>query len=243
MTCARAQQPGLWHGKQRVLRYHPEGSDFVIVNGSRRFNRALYGTNTAFRVEAGDLPEFALYMPGMGGTFRLGLLRGEKSRWLINADSIKAIYRPGSMIYEIKDGLLGRGRLVVTVLALADGEGFVLRVKVFGVDARVRLVCAYGGATGKKFSRDGDIGADPESSFYLDPEYCRDDRFEIEGNRFLLNYGNGKMINGVFPVGVKLKVVDAGKQGSPGEFLASTRAERRVRARRSEGRRSAEALV
>jgi hypothetical protein len=51
----------------RTLRYRPEGEDFTIVNGTRRFNRALYGTNTAFRVETGDLPEFALYMPGMGG--------------------------------------------------------------------------------------------------------------------------------------------------------------------------------
>lgn len=220
-TCARAQQPGLWHGKQRVLRYHPEGSDFVIVNGNRRFNRALYGTNTAWRVEAGDLPEFAMYMPGMGGTFRVGLLRGGESKWLIRADSVTARYRPGSMLYEIKDGLLRKGRLVVTVLALADGEGFVLRVKAFGVDPQVRLVCAYGGATGKKFSRDGDIGADPESSFYLDPEYCKDDHFEIKGNKFLLNYGNGKMINGVFPVGVKLKVVDAGKQETPGELIGT----------------------
>ena len=47
----------LWHGKQRELRYHPEGTDFVITNGKRRFVRALYGTNTAFRIEAGDLPE------------------------------------------------------------------------------------------------------------------------------------------------------------------------------------------
>ena len=156
---------------------------------------------------------------GWVGTFRLGLLRGEKSKWLINADSIKARYRPGSMIYEIKDGLLGKGEVFLTVLALADGEGFVLRVKTVGVDPLVHLVGGYGGATGKKFSRDGDIGADPESSFYLDPEYCKDDHFEIEGNRFVLNYANGKMIDGVFPVGVRLKVVDAGKQGSPGEFL------------------------
>ncbi|MES2890686.1 MAG: hypothetical protein V4725_01705, partial [Bacteroidota bacterium] len=61
------QEPGLWHNKQRSLRYHPEGEDFVITNGSRRFTRALYGSNSAFRAEAGDLPEFALYMPGMGG--------------------------------------------------------------------------------------------------------------------------------------------------------------------------------
>ncbi len=48
--------------------------DFVTTNGALRFNRALYGGNTAFRVEAGDLPEFALYLPGMGGNRKLGIL-------------------------------------------------------------------------------------------------------------------------------------------------------------------------
>src|SRR5688572_20170386 len=42
----------LWHNKERSIRYVPDGSDFIIKNGTRRFNRALYGTNTGFRVEA-----------------------------------------------------------------------------------------------------------------------------------------------------------------------------------------------
>src|SRR5687767_14930534 len=71
-----SQQPaGVWHGKEREMNYHPTGHrenphgnlpGFEIINGKHRFNRALYGTNTAFRVEAGDLPEFATYLPGMG---------------------------------------------------------------------------------------------------------------------------------------------------------------------------------
>ena len=80
------------------MRYQPQGTDFVITNGKRRFVRAIYGTNTAFRIEAGDLPEFALYMPGMGGNFKFGIIAGNKSKWLIDAQSIKAIYRPGSMM-------------------------------------------------------------------------------------------------------------------------------------------------
>ena len=70
----------LWHNQQRELRYYPDGNDFMITNGTHRFNRALYGSNTGFRIEAGDLPEFALYMPRMGGTLRLGLIRGDSSK-------------------------------------------------------------------------------------------------------------------------------------------------------------------
>src|SRR6187551_3004025 len=101
----------LWHDKERTVRYHPEGTDFVITNGNRRFTRALYGTNTAFRVEAGDLPEFALYMPGMGGNIKFGFANGETSKWLTKADDIKATYRPGSMLYTIGDKMLGKGKL------------------------------------------------------------------------------------------------------------------------------------
>ena len=55
---------------QRSLRYRPEGADFVIENCRESFNRPLYGGNTAFRVDAGDRPEFSLYLPGLGGNGR-----------------------------------------------------------------------------------------------------------------------------------------------------------------------------
>ncbi|MBF9221170.1 DUF4450 domain-containing protein [Hymenobacter ruricola] len=186
----QAQAAPLWHNQPRTLRYHPEGTDFVIRNGTRRFTRALYGTNTAFRVEAGDLPEFALYLPGMGGNLKFGLLANGQSKWLIQAENITARYRPGAMLYDITDPLLGAGRLHLEVLALAGAEGVVVRAQFENVPARqVRLLWAFGGATGKKFSRDGDIGADPESSFYLKPEYCQGNAFDVNKNAFTLSYG------------------------------------------------------
>jgi Domain of unknown function (DUF4450)/Glycosyl-hydrolase family 116, catalytic region len=180
-----------WHGIERTVRYQPDGTDFVITNGNRRFTRALYGTNTAFRVEAGDLPEFALYMPGMGGNCKFGLIVGDSSKWLIQAKKITARYRPGSMIYDIEDNLFGKGSLHIEVLALADAEGMIIKASFQNVPAAVQLVWAYGGASGKKFSRDGDMGPDPESSFYLKPEYCTDNRYSINKNNFILNYGSG----------------------------------------------------
>ncbi|RYZ24852.1 MAG: DUF4450 domain-containing protein, partial [Chitinophagaceae bacterium] len=109
-SCA-AQNSSLWHGIEREIHYKPDGEDFVLVNGKRRFNRALYGGNTAFRAEAGDLPEFALYLPGMGGNLKFGLIRNRKSKWLTEADKIETRYRPGSVRYTIKDGLLEQGEL------------------------------------------------------------------------------------------------------------------------------------
>lgn len=192
-TCI-CQPDQLWHGKERMVRYHPEGNDFVIENGDRRFTRALYGTNTAFRVEAGDLPEFAMYMPGMGGDLRFGLINESQHKWLITAQKIKAIYRAGSMIYEIEDTLLGKGKLFIEVLALSNAEGMVVKIISENIKEDVQLVWVYGGASGKKFSRDGDVGADPESSFYLKAENCTDNRYQLLKNRFTLSYGTGKVL-------------------------------------------------
>jgi len=236
-------------GTPRQLRYYPEGSDFVINNGNLRFNRALYGTNTAFRVEAGDLPEFAIYLPGMGGNLRFGLMNKSGSKWLINAKNITARYRPGSMIYTISDPMLGIGNLQLSVLALADAEGLIVQLKSKDIPENLSLFIAYGGVTGKKFSRNGDLGADPESSFYLKPEYCADNEFVISGNSFSVYFGSGrdkseseryknnyhptstelkanrlkskKQLVGVFPPESLLKVSDAEKQNSPDEFYTS----------------------
>jgi hypothetical protein len=217
---AFSQKPS-WHGIERSLHYRPQGTDFVTLNGKQRFNRALYGTNTGFRVEAGDLPEFALYLPGMGGSFRFGLTTGNTAKWLIDAKSIKATYRPGSMIYEVKDPMLGSGSLNITVLALADAEGMIIKTQFVNVTAKTSLVWAFGGATGKKFNRDGDIGADPESSFYLKPEYCSDNNYTINGKTFRLAFGN-KQLHGMAPPTSDINIKDAAMQETPLSFYQST---------------------
>jgi hypothetical protein len=210
-----------WHGKERALHYRAEGTDFVTVNGKMRFNRAIYGTNTGFRIESGDLPEFALYMPGMGGNLKFGLVAGNNSKWLIDAKYIKATYRPGSMLYEIKDPLLGNGQMQITVLALADTEGIIIKTQFVNVATKASLCWAFGGASGKKFSRDGDIGADPESSFYLQPDYCKDNTYTINKNSFHLLYGTGKVLSGIFPATSSIHLADATQQENPLALLQS----------------------
>ena len=196
----------LWHNRMRTLRYHPDGSGFVIVNGTHRFNRALYGSHTGFRVEAGDQPEFALYMPGMGGTLRLGLIRDNNSKWLTEAELVEARYEPGAMIYRISDPWLIGGIVHVRVLALPDADGMIVKIGSDHIPPGIQVFWTFGGATGKRFSRDGDLGADPESVFDLNPEYCTDNELFIHGtgpatvpdscrnpfDSFSLYYGSGR---------------------------------------------------
>jgi hypothetical protein len=235
----------LWHNKERVINYHPDGEDIVSNNGKHRFNRALYGTNTAFRVEGGDLPEFALYLPGMGGNLKLGIVTATGSKWIIDAKDIEMRYRSGSLLYTIHDPALGKGSLNLIVLAGATTESLILKAEFKGVDNGAKLFWAFGGATGKKFSRDGDLGADPESSFYLKPEYCKGNIYQISNTSFSLNYASKttseadryeikqpgdkpadiisqkSQLTGLFPVGAELRLADANKQNSPIELWDS----------------------
>lgn len=235
-----------WSHSERQQRYQSEGTDFVIVNGTKRFNRALYGTQTAFRVEAGDLPEFAMYMPGFGGNIQLGIIRGGQSKWLTQAQRIEARYKGAAMAYAVTDPLWDNVPIHVNVLALADTEGMVVKLSSDKPLPDVALVCVYGGGTGKRFRREGDLNTDPESIFYLTPQNCAGASVNLSGNRFAVQYGNGqayapaalfsgdgslrfdqqkemkRVVGGLFPSDAKLFAGDANAMASPLDVAASS---------------------
>ena len=188
-------------GAMRSLRYRPDGTDFVIENGDRKFTRALYGSNTGFRLETGDVPEFALYMPRMGGNLTLGILRDGKSLWLNDAAHIECRYSAGSRIYTITDPLLGGGEIVVTALALYEADGMILRIESRKLPAKTELLWLYGGANNKRFSREGDMGVDPADCFDLKPEYCAGNVYRLGSEGFDIWYGNTRKIIDSYLVG------------------------------------------
>ncbi|TDS15706.1 DUF4450 domain-containing protein [Sphingobacterium paludis] len=202
-----------WQKQERQLHYTADQGDFLLVNGRYRFNRALYGDNRASRVEAGDLPEFALYLPGMGGNLQFVLARDGRYKKLIDVDRIETRYRAGKMTYRIHDELLGSGSLTLTLLAQYKEEGLVLKVSGEGVDPKALLYSIYGGASGKTFSRNGDIGADPESSFYLLPAYAKGNIFDVQKTGFTLRYvgkrNEEQVVHGDFGGAQQLALADA----------------------------------
>jgi hypothetical protein len=218
--------PNLAERIERPLRYRPEGTDFVIENGGEFFNRPLYGPNLAFRVDAGDRPEFSLYLPGRGGNLRFGIRTAAGVKWVQDAARIVARYRPASMLYEITDPFLGGGTVLLTALTLPASEGLIVRVEfVAEVPAAsaataepaghgpVELVWAYGGVNGRRGARDGDIGTErvPIGQYFqLEPEQCRDNTFTIEADRFTLR-SKAATIIGVVSPGATLAVADATK--------------------------------
>jgi len=67
-TPAAEPTPNLIGQTDRPLRYTPDNGDFVIENGSVVLQSTAVWTEHGFRVDAGDKPEFTLYLPGRGGT-------------------------------------------------------------------------------------------------------------------------------------------------------------------------------
>jgi hypothetical protein len=206
----------------RPLRYWPEGTDFVITNGAEFFNRPLYCLNSGLRMDGGDKPEFSLYLPGRGGNLRFGIKTSAGVKWLNDAKQVVTRYRPGSLLYAIHDPLLGKGALNLTVLPLAATKGFIARAEFNGT-APLELIWAYGGASGVRGSRDGDIGTErqPVSEFFqMQPEQCRSNLFSIETNTFTLRHDK-TVIAGIMPPGAKLSIADATHWKSAEALLAS----------------------
>ena len=181
----RAATPVLKGQTDRPLRYRPVGGGFEIANGPDSFNRPLYGGNTPFRVDAGDRPEFSLYLPGRGGVLRVGLTAGGQTKWLRDAAKIDARYADAAMSYVVTDPVFPDVTIRLTAVAMRETEGFILKAEVEGATAPVDLLFAYGGLSGQKAKRNGDIGTEavPMSQYFaLQPDHCRDNAVVANGN-------------------------------------------------------------
>jgi len=209
----------------RPLRYQPAGTDFVIENGGEFFNRPLYGTHTAFRIDAGDEPELSLYLPGHGGNLRIGIRAGSQSKWLHETARRIARYRAGSLIYEIHDPLIGdAGAVIITALATSGTEGLIVRAELRGASTQpLELIWAYAGADGKKGRRSGDIGTEevPISQFFqVVPASCRGNSLSMQADRFELHAQIGT-IKGFVSPGTELVAADCAQWANLQELLAS----------------------
>lgn len=182
----------------RPLRYRAENNGFVIDNGPDSFNRPLYGGNSAFRVDAGDKPEFSFYLPGRGGVVRVGLSTSAGTKWLRDAEQIQARYADGAMTYRITDPSFGGATVNLTAVAARDAEGLLLCADVTGNSAGpVDLIFAYGGMTGEKAKRDGDIGTEalPVSQYFaLKADHCKGNEVKANGATFSLTSKAGRMV-------------------------------------------------
>lgn len=145
-----------------ALHYTPHGRSVKAVNGTVKFNRALYGAHTGFRVDCSDFPEFGIYLPNMGGNMRIYLPEGDCT----------AVYTPGRMDY-IQSGIN------LEVLA-GKTEDMVIWKLTNSSSEKREIAFRYGGATGNRFSREGDLGVDKPDCFDFKEANCKGNVYTIE---------------------------------------------------------------
>jgi hypothetical protein len=226
---AAAQTPG---AAERTMRYRADGQDFVVENGTGRFNRALYGPNDAFRVDAGERPDLALALPAKGGLVRLGVASATGTRWLASAQRVTARYRAGSMIYEVRDPAVGSGVMTVTVLPLKDADGLMLRAEL-SQGGPVDLVWSFGGASG---------AAGTAEAWTFSPADYEGGTFKLSGASFEYT-AKGGSFNGAGPADGRLALADAGAMDNLDALLASRAGDRPVLVGRASIRPGAAAHV
>ncbi len=212
-------QPVLSGKTARPMRYQPADGGFSITNGTERFNRPLYIGHKGARLDAGDRPEFAFYLPGKGGVLRLGLISRDKVKWMLEADTVIMNYRNGRIIYEITDALLGDGRLEVEVVPAADMTGAIIQIRRKG-GLTTNLIWAYGGATGEVDFR-GDIGyTDIVKRYELLEKECQGTSFQINGDHFVMRKEN-TIVSGMLSQESTMHLADAAHWEDPAELLVS----------------------
>lgn len=137
------------------LLYTPSGMSVSTINGTIKYNRALYGAHTGFRVDCSDFPEFGIYLPNMGGNMKI---------WLPEGDCT-TVYTPGRMDYS-------QGGVNLEVLTGKTEDIIIWKLTNIS-NVTHEIPFRYGGATGKRFSREGDLGVDKADCFDFREDNCK----------------------------------------------------------------------
>lgn len=154
-------------GAARTLQYHPDGEDFVSVNGKNRYTRALYGSHTAFRLETSDRPIFAVYEKRNSKNIHFHLVLADSSVTPLEETAwCESRYTPGRRSYRLKHPSWGTdAELQISALALPDEDAAIWKITPVNmpVDAVLRPMLSE--IRLNRLSRNGDMGADPPGCF------------------------------------------------------------------------------
>ena len=149
----------------RKQQYFPDGRDIVCQDGDKRYNRALYGSYTEYRLETSDRPIFAVYRSKAHKNIRFRLTANGKTTPLEQTTHAEARYNAGKRAYKLTDASWGRGSLTITVLLQPDAESAIWKFEPQNMpsDAKVEMVVCD--IKRPKFNRSGDMNSDPADSF------------------------------------------------------------------------------
>ncbi|MDE6695511.1 MAG: DUF4450 domain-containing protein [Muribaculaceae bacterium] len=156
---------------ERVMQYSPTSGGYIYrKNGDNLYTRALYGGNTAFRIETSDRPIFGAFHGKDNRNIHFIVTVNGHSMRLDSVAECRSYYRGGERRYELSDPAWGDGHISIITLAPRHFEGGLWKIETsdMPVNSEIKGVCV---PTVKiKLSRNGDMGADPANAFAPDTE-------------------------------------------------------------------------
>lgn len=146
----------------RAMQYEPKDGAFYSRNGKNRFTRALYGSNTDYRIETSDRPIFAIFKHKNYRNLRFYV--GDVQ--LDETQQCESFYKEGMRTYTLSDDRWGKeARLHLDVVALPDSEGAVFHFRMEGFKDGITIKSKVCDIANPKLRRYGDIGADKPGCF------------------------------------------------------------------------------
>lgn len=146
----------------RAMQYEPKDGAFYSRNGKNRFTRALYGSNTDYRIETSDRPIFAIFKHKNCRNLRFYV--GDVQ--LDETQQCESYYKEGMRTYTLSDDRWGKeARLHLDVVALPDSEGAVFHFRMEGFKDGITIKSKVCDIANPKLRRYGDIGADKPGCF------------------------------------------------------------------------------
>lgn len=146
----------------RAMQYEPKDGAFYSRNGKNRFTRALYGSNTDYRIETSDRPIFAIFKHKNYRNLRfyVGDVQLDKTQ------QCESYYKEGMRTYTLSDDRWGKeARIHLDVVALPDSEGAVFHFRMEGFKDGITIKSKVCDIANPKLRRYGDIGADKPGCF------------------------------------------------------------------------------
>ena len=158
-------------GGDRVLQYTPTDDGYIKShNGKNLYTRALYGGNTAFRMETSDRPIFAGFHGKENRNIHFILNIDGKKQRLDSVADCTSYYRGGERKYVLTDPAWEGGKIIMTLLAPRDIESGIWKIEATGMPKGSVLTAVTCATVKIKINRNGDMGADPANCFAPDPE-------------------------------------------------------------------------
>ena len=153
----------------RTMQYTPTSGGYIYrKNGDNLYTRALYGGNTAFRLETSDRPIFGAFHGKDNRNVHFKVKAGGRWMRLDSVAECRTYYRGGERRYELSDPAWGKGHISIIALAPSDYEAGIWKIEAADMPEGSVIVGICVPTVKIKLSRNGDMGADPANAFAPD---------------------------------------------------------------------------